>query len=91
MVAPTGISVFFIRPDQFSYSSSQVIDLGSNRGKGYACRTGLKKVTGDIVIIQDADLEYDPNDYFKLIQPIKSGGNLGETFSFVNLFSFQYH
>ena len=48
-----------------------LITLKKNRGKGYACRIGLKKVTGDIVIIQDADLEYDPNDYFKLIQPIK--------------------
>ncbi len=48
-----------------------LITLKKNRGKGYACRTGLKKVTGDIVIIQDADLEYDPSDYYKLIKPIK--------------------
>jgi len=41
-----------------------------NIGKGSAIRTGLKKITGDIVIIQDADLEYDPNDYQKLIDPI---------------------
>src|SRR3989338_7585039 len=39
-------------------------------GKGYAIRTGLQHITGDIVIIQDADLEYDPNDYQKLIDPI---------------------
>jgi glycosyltransferase involved in cell wall biosynthesis len=44
-----------------------------NKGKGAAIKTGLQYVTGDAVIIQDADLEYDPNDYLKLIEPIKSG------------------
>jgi glycosyltransferase involved in cell wall biosynthesis len=44
-----------------------------NHGKGYAIRKGLKKVTGDIIIIQDADLEYNPKDYKKLIKPIISG------------------
>ena len=41
-----------------------------NFGKGTAIRIGLKYVSGDIIIIQDGDLEYDPNDYGKLIQPI---------------------
>ena len=44
-----------------------------NLGKGAAVRTGLNKVRGDIVIIQDADLEYDPSDYRRLVMPIVEG------------------
>ena len=44
-----------------------------NFGKGYSVRQGIEISTGDIILIQDADLEYDPSDYSKLIEPIKNG------------------
>lgn len=52
----------------------RVIFHPKNRGKGASIRTALNYISGDIVIIQDADLEYDPNDYLKLIEPLKHDG-----------------
>lgn len=44
-----------------------------NFGKGAAIRIGIRKATGDVVLIQDGDLEYDPNDYMQVLQPIVDG------------------
>ena len=52
---------------------NEVVLNDQNYGKGYSIKQGLKVSKGDIVIIQDADLEYDPIDYSRLIKPINSG------------------
>lgn len=54
-------------------ADTKVLFHDRNRGKGAALRTGFTKVTGDIVIIQDADLEYSPSEYGKLIRLIIEG------------------
>lgn len=51
-------------------NSAKIFYHEINRGKGATLRTGFQHVTGDITLIQDADLEYDPQDYPKLLQPI---------------------
>jgi glycosyltransferase involved in cell wall biosynthesis len=51
----------------------KIIYHGSNRGKGAAVLTGLMQALGDYVIVQDADFEYDPMDYLKLMEAMKNG------------------
>src|SRR6202045_3372541 len=53
--------------------ADQIIYQPANSGKGAALRTGFAAATGDIILVQDADLEYSPSDYPALLQPIFSG------------------
>jgi glycosyltransferase involved in cell wall biosynthesis len=53
--------------------SIKLLSHEKNQGKGAAIRTGLQAVKGDLVLIQDADLEYDPRDYPALLRPIEEG------------------
>jgi glycosyltransferase involved in cell wall biosynthesis len=56
-----------------SHPEWRVLFHETNRGKGAALRTGFQAATGDVVIVQDADLEYDPRDYVALLAPILEG------------------
>jgi glycosyltransferase involved in cell wall biosynthesis len=56
-----------------SHPMIKVIYHNRNQGKGSAVRTGFDAATGEVIVIQDADLEYDPRDYPKLLQPIEEG------------------
>ncbi len=55
------------------YNNLKVIHHSSNRGKGAALQTGLANANGDFIIIQDADLEYDPGEYIKLMEEFMKG------------------
>ncbi len=58
---------------RFDVSNIRVLFHDHNQGKGAALRTGFGLARGDVILIQDADLEYDPQDYDRLLQPIRDG------------------
>ncbi len=60
-------------PTKFPRADFKIVHKPVNQGKGAALRDGFKLASGDIVLIQDADLEYDPDDYPRLLQPILEG------------------
>jgi glycosyltransferase involved in cell wall biosynthesis len=60
-------------PTLFPDTQFRILHKPVNQGKGAALRDGFKHATGDVVLVQDADLEYDPHDYVKLLQPIVDG------------------
>lgn len=81
---PEGIGREIILIDDFSTDGTKkilqklegkfkVVYHEQNKGKGAALRSGFREVSGDVVIIQDADMEYDPKEYGKLLQPIIDG------------------
>ncbi|MBA2743154.1 MAG: glycosyltransferase family 2 protein [Chthoniobacterales bacterium] len=59
--------------DKLASTEVKVVHHASNRGKGAAMETGFGHATGDVVLVQDADLEYDPRDYAELLGPIING------------------
>src|SRR6476660_570449 len=59
--------------NEISNTIDQVIYHPANRGKGAALRSGFAAATGDIILVQDADLEYSPQDYPTLLEPLLSG------------------
>ena len=62
-----------ILQNEISDQISILILNEKNYGKGYSVRRGIERATGSILLIQDADLEYDPTDYPRLIEPIQNG------------------
>ena len=66
-------TVPLVRAYQKTHPGIQLLQAVANNGKGACLRTGIEKATGNIIIIQDADLEYDPADYNQMLKPILAG------------------
>ena len=64
-------SIEIIAKIKEKYPDIKTVIKGENRGKGHTLKVGFKETTGDYVIIQDADLEYDPQDYKKLLRALE--------------------
>lgn len=58
---------------RLSDSTVRVVALADNRGKGVAVRRGIEEAKGDLIVVQDADLEYDPRDLTRLLRPLLEG------------------
>ena len=66
-------SVEILRELEGQYPQLRFFEQPRNMGKGAALRRGIAEATGDYVIVQDADLEYDPEDYHQLLEPLRAG------------------
>ena len=73
MTAPKTVRANGLKKKQKEDVPWKVVFHSRNQGKGAALRTGFAAATGDVVLIQDADLEYDPKDYPALLRPILDG------------------
>ncbi|HEU5316579.1 MAG TPA: glycosyltransferase family 2 protein, partial [Chloroflexota bacterium] len=68
-----GVDFLELPESRSEFAQVRLIRHSTNRGKGAAIRTGLRHASGNIVLIQDADLEYDPGDYPRLLAPLLEG------------------
>lgn len=58
---------------KFRLKNLMIINHSKNMGKGAAIRSGIKQAQGEVILIQDADMEYNPEDYYELVKPIQAG------------------
>ena len=82
-IADTEVEIILVESNSTDGTREDVVALADDprvtvileeepRGKGHAVRAGLKQATGDVILFQDADAEYDMNDYEKLLEPIRT-------------------